>query len=174
MKISKKNRNHVLNVAPPHGYCTEKHRILRKKQHWCPTRAPRDVLVISVDSKGIAIYVSVRGGVSILFFILFRLVHSLPRYFSFRDAIEFAQGSACAVAGTAAPFFLHARGSDCTIDSSHSFSRPCCCDNCWSTCAAYNDPASRKRLYFRHTAQRRKKPHYRGRWTPCLVVLISS
>jgi hypothetical protein len=35
----------------------------------------------SVDSAGIAIYVSVGGGVSILFFILFRLAHCLPSYF---------------------------------------------------------------------------------------------
>jgi lipopolysaccharide/colanic/teichoic acid biosynthesis glycosyltransferase len=59
----------------------------------------------SIDSEEIAIYVGVGGGVSILFFILFRLAHGLPRYFSFREAIEIAQGSACAVAGTAAIFF---------------------------------------------------------------------
>ena len=55
----------------------------------------------SVHSEGIAIYVSVGGGISVLFFILFRLAHGLPRFFSFHDAIEIAKGSACAVAGTA-------------------------------------------------------------------------
>jgi lipopolysaccharide/colanic/teichoic acid biosynthesis glycosyltransferase len=63
----------------------------------------------SVDSGEIAIYVSVGGGVSILFFILFRLAHGLPRYFSFRDAIEIAQGSACAAAVTAALLFSFTR-----------------------------------------------------------------
>jgi FlaA1/EpsC-like NDP-sugar epimerase len=61
----------------------------------------------SVDSEGIAIYVSLGGGGSILFFILFRL--GLPRYFSFHDAIEIAKGSACAVAGTAVLPYTFAR-----------------------------------------------------------------
>lgn len=63
----------------------------------------------SGDSEGIAIYVSVGGGVSILFFILFRLAHGLPRYFSFHDAIEIAKGSACAVAGTTVLSFTFMR-----------------------------------------------------------------
>jgi len=63
----------------------------------------------SGDSEGIAIYVSVGGSVSILFFILFRLAHGLPRYFSFHDAIEIAKGSACAVAGTTVLSFTFTR-----------------------------------------------------------------
>jgi FlaA1/EpsC-like NDP-sugar epimerase len=63
----------------------------------------------SVDSEGIAIYVCVGGGVSILFFILFRLAHGLPSYFSFHDAIEIAKGSACAVAGTAVLPYIFTR-----------------------------------------------------------------
>jgi FlaA1/EpsC-like NDP-sugar epimerase len=63
----------------------------------------------SVDLEGIAIYASLGGGVSILFFILFRLAHGLPRYFSFHDAIEIAKGSACAVAGTAVLPYTFAR-----------------------------------------------------------------
>jgi lipopolysaccharide/colanic/teichoic acid biosynthesis glycosyltransferase len=63
----------------------------------------------SVSSEGIALFVSVGGGVSILFFILFRLAHGLPRYFSFHDAIEIAKGSACAVAATTVLSFTFTR-----------------------------------------------------------------
>ena len=40
-----------------------------------------------VDPEPLAIYVSAGACLSVCFFVLFRVAHGLPRYFSFHDAI---------------------------------------------------------------------------------------
>jgi lipopolysaccharide/colanic/teichoic acid biosynthesis glycosyltransferase len=62
-----------------------------------------------VDPEPLAIYVSAAACLSVCFFVLFRVAHGLPRYFSFHDAIGIAKASACAVTATAAFSFTVTR-----------------------------------------------------------------
>lgn len=68
----------------------------------------RDQEVFSTLNPVIA-YVSVSVCFSIGFFIVFRIAHGFPSFFSFHDAIQIANASVCAVAATAAVVFTSTR-----------------------------------------------------------------